>query len=182
MSDTLLLNSDFTPMSLLPISAISWRDAIKMIFLDTAVAVEWYDDWHVRSPSITMAVPAVMTSKTYVKKKQSVRFSRHNLMLRDKFTCQYCGVRLTHKDCTIDHVIPRVRGGKKRWDNLVCACFKCNSAKGHRNIIKPKYKPYSPDYGQLIDTAMSMPIKVPTHKWIPYLTWQENLIKVDECN
>jgi 5-methylcytosine-specific restriction endonuclease McrA len=136
MASTLVLNADFTPLSVIPISSITWRDSIKISFLGHANAVEYYDDWEVHSPSTSMAVPAVMVSTTYIKKKQNIRYSRQNLLLRDNFTCQYCQQHLNSWDLTVDHVIPRVKGGKTRWENIVASCYICNSIKGHQ--IKPR--------------------------------------------
>ena len=178
MSATLVLNSDYTPLSILPISSISWKDAIKISFTGHAKPVEFYKNWVVRSPSISMEVPSVIVSSFYVKKKHGVRFSRNNLLIRDNFTCQYCNENLNPSDLTIDHVIPRVKGGKTKWENVVCACYTCNSIKGHKNHMKPKKIPAKPDYYQLLDNARKIPIKVPDDSWIQYLGWNENLITV----
>lgn len=178
MGSTLILNADYTPLSIIPISSISWREAVKITFLGHAKAIEWYDDWQVHSPSVVFDVPAVMVSETYVKKKQTVRFSRTNLLIRDNFTCQYCEKKLNSHDLTVDHVIPRVKGGKTKWDNIVCACYTCNTIKGHRSKMKPIKVPYKPDYYQLLDNARKMPIKIPTKKWLQYLNWDESLVNI----
>lgn len=178
MSATLVLNADYTPLSVIPISSISWKDAIKIEFLGHAHAVEYYDDWVVHSPSTTLHVPSVMISKTYIKKKQSIRFSRTNLLIRDNFTCQYCTKKLNSWDLTIDHVVPRVKGGKTKWENIVCACYICNAIKGHRSKMKPISIPVKPDYYQLLDNARKIPIKIPSETWIKYLGWDEKLITI----
>jgi len=175
---SLVLNADFSPLSILPISSVSWKDAIKISFLQNARILENYDNWIVRSPSVVMNVPAVMVSETYIKKKNTVRFSRTNLLIRDNFTCQYCGDKLDQTDLTVDHVIPRVKGGTTRWENIVCACYICNSIKGHKSNMHPKKIPTKPDYHQLLDNAKKIPIVVPTEKWIPYLGWNEDLISI----
>lgn len=178
MNPTLVLNANYSPLSLIPISSISWKDAIKVAFLGHAKPIEYYDDWLVRSPTTSFRVPAVIISSTYIKKKNGVRFSRNNLLIRDNFTCQYCDKTLNSHDLTIDHVIPRVRGGKTRWDNVVCACYVCNSIKGHRSNMKPRSQPVKPDYYRLLDNAKKMPMKVPSDKWLPYLNWDPGLITV----
>jgi len=178
MASTLVLNADYTPLSIIPISSISWKDAIKISFLGHANAIEYYDDWEVRSPSVALQVPCVMVSETYIKKKNHVRFSRTNLLIRDNFTCQYCQEKLNSFDLTIDHVIPRVKGGKTTWENIVCACYVCNSIKGHRSKMKPIKNPVKPDYYQLLENARKMPIRIPSEKWIKYLGWDENLVTV----
>lgn len=182
MSSTLVLNADFTPLSIIPISSITWKDAIKISFLGHAMPVEYYDDWEVHSPSTILQVPAVMVSSTYIKKKQSIRFSRTNLLIRDNFTCQYCEKRLNSWDLTVDHVIPRVKGGKTKWENIVCACYICNSIKGHRSKMKPIKSPVKPDYYQLIENARKTPIKVPCEKWTQYLGWDEKLVTICKIN
>lgn len=178
MPVTLVLNADFTPLSIIPISAISWKDAVKIVFVGNARAVCYYDDWQVHSPSTTLNVPAVIVSNEYIKKKQAVRFSRANLLIRDNFTCQYCDKTLTQHDLTVDHVIPRVKGGKTKWDNVVCACYVCNSIKGHKNTMKPKKKAFKPDYFQLVENAKKMPITIPSEKWLDYLSWDKKLVTI----
>lgn len=175
---TLILNADYSPLSVVPISTISWKDAIKLKFLGHALVVEEYDDWTVHSPSMTIPVPSVMVSETYIKTKQHVKFSRANLLVRDNFTCQYCQKPLELKELTVDHVIPRVRGGKTSWCNLVSACYVCNTIKGHKQHMKPKQKPYKPDYYQLVNNARKVPITIPDAKWIPYLGWDSKLITI----
>jgi 5-methylcytosine-specific restriction endonuclease McrA len=176
MASTLVLNADYTPLSIIPISSISWKDAIKISFLGHARTVEYYENWQIHSPSTTVDVPAVMVSETYIKKKHGVRFSRFNLLLRDGFTCQYCNERLDLSDLTVDHVIPRSRGGTTRWENIVCACYSCNTIKGHKTHMKPIKRPVKPDYYQLLDSARKLPIKIPSETWIKYLGWDSALI------
>jgi 5-methylcytosine-specific restriction endonuclease McrA len=178
MPATLVLNADYTPLSIIPISSISWKDAIKISFLGHATPVELYDDWLVHSPSTSMPVPAVIISNVFIKKKHGVRFSRTNLLIRDNFTCQYCNKTLVSHDLTIDHVIPRVKGGKTKWENVVCACYVCNSIKGHKSAMKPRKTPVKPDYYQLLENARKMPIQIPTEKWLTYLSWDEKLVTI----
>ena len=90
MADTLVLNADAKPYSILPLSTISWQESIKYLILDRVTVLEWYDDWVVSSPSWENAVPAVVMVKSYIKKNTRVRLSKYNIFLRDQFTCQYC--------------------------------------------------------------------------------------------
>ena len=76
MSETLLLNSDFNPISVLPLSVISWQHAIKLHFLDRIQILETYDDWEIHSEYLTMKVPAVAVTKDYFKFKKAAKFSR----------------------------------------------------------------------------------------------------------
>lgn len=178
MGHALVLNADYSPLSLIPISSISWKDAIKIKFLGHARVVEEYDDWTVHSPSMEIRVPSVMISETYIKTKQYVRFSRTNLLIRDNFTCQYCSKHLEMKDLTVDHVVPRIRGGKTRWDNIVAACYVCNAIKGHKQSMKPRQRPFKPDYHQLVANAKKTRITVPHESWLPYLGWDPDLITI----
>lgn len=107
------------------------------------------DDVWVRSPSVSLIVPRVIRLLTYneVPKKQ-VRLSRKNIYERDNYTCQYCGEKPRTKDLNIDHVIPRSKGGRNTWENLVCSCVKCNSKKADHTLqesgMKLLKKPVEP--------------------------------------
>ena len=178
MPHTLILNNDYSPLSVIPISTVSWKEAVRMSFLRQCEVIEVYEDWDVHSPSITIPVPSVMVSKIYVKKKQVIRFTRNNLLIRDSFRCQYCGTTLNNRTLTVDHVIPRVRGGKTKWENIVCACLSCNGEKGHKTNMRPMQMPFKPDYYELLNNARKMHIIVPDPVWITYLGWDSDLVTV----
>jgi len=104
----------------------------------------------IKSPSVAILVPDAIYLPYYESlPKTEVVFSRQNLLLRDKFRCQYCGKLLKNpKDRTIDHVIPKSRGGKTVWTNVVLCCKKCNLKKGNRTpeeaglkLLKPPKEP-----------------------------------------
>ena len=122
----LVLNADFRPLSYYPLSLWSWQDTIKAVFLDRVNIVSEYDRV-VRSPSFEFRLPSVVSLKTYVKPSRTPAFTRFNVFLRDRFTCQYCG---DHHDLTFDHVTPRSKGGQTTWENVVTACSPCNLLKG----------------------------------------------------
>ena len=86
----LVLNADFRPLSYYPLSLWSWQDTIKAVFLDRVNIVSEYDRV-VRSPSFEFRLPSVVSLKTYVKPSRTPAFTRFNVFLRDRFTCQYCG-------------------------------------------------------------------------------------------
>src|SRR5215831_2864851 len=109
----LVLNADFRPLSYYPLSLWSWQDAIKAVFLERVNIVAQYDR-AVRSPSLEMKLPSVVSLKTFVKPATQPAFTRFNVFLRDKFSCQYCGSR---EDLTFDHLLPRSRGGHTTWIN-----------------------------------------------------------------
>ncbi|MCX7016238.1 MAG: HNH endonuclease [Candidatus Sumerlaeota bacterium] len=86
---------------------------------------------HVRTPNFSLRTPQVIVLSRYSRvPPRRVRFNRRNIFLRDAFTCQYCEARPPHGDLTIDHVVPRSRGGASSWDNVVVACMNCNTRKG----------------------------------------------------
>ena len=122
----LVLNADFRPLSYYPLSLWSWQDAIKAVFLERVNIVANYDR-AVHSPSLEMKLPSVVSLKTYVRPSTHPAFTRFNVFLRDRFSCQYCGDR---DDLTFDHLLPRSRGGHTTWDNVVAACSPCNLRKG----------------------------------------------------
>ena len=123
----LVLNADFRPLSYYPLSLWSWQDAIKAVFLERVNIVANYDR-AVRSPSFEMKLPSVVSLKTYMKPSTHPAFTRFNVFLRDRFSCQFCGTR---DDLTFDHLIPRSRGGHTTWSNVVAACSPCNLRKGN---------------------------------------------------
>ncbi len=122
----LVLNADYRPLSYYPLSLWSWQDAIKAVFLERVNIVSEYDRV-VRSPTFEFKLPSVVSLKTYVKPSRTPAFTRFNVFLRDRFTCQYCGA---HEDLTFDHVIPRSKGGQTTWDNVVAACSPLQSRQG----------------------------------------------------
>jgi 5-methylcytosine-specific restriction endonuclease McrA len=151
MSHTLLLNADAAPVSMLPLSTLSWQDAIKYMLLEKATVLEWHDHWVVHSQNWSTRVPAVMMLSEYQKKKTSVRYSKSNVFLRDDYICQYCGTSVNRRTATLDHILPASHGGANTWENTVCACGPCNSSKGNNKKIVPKHKPYKPSYYQLVE-------------------------------
>jgi len=168
LSNTLLLNSDFNPISILPLSVISWQHAVKLYFLNRVTVLEVYDDWELHSEHLTLKVPAVCVTKDYFKFKKAAKFSRSNLFLRDLYQCQYCGDTFDHKELTLDHVIPRSEGGKTTWENSVTACKPCNHKKSTKHW-KPMRSPFKPDHFHLINKWKQRPIHVGHDSWYQYL-------------
>ena len=121
-----MLNADYRPLSYYPLSLWSWQDTIKAVFLERVNILEEYDRV-VRSARFEMRLPSVVSLKTYIKPARHPAFTRFNVFLRDAFECQYCG---DPKELTFDHVVPRSRGGRTTWENVVTACSPCNLAKG----------------------------------------------------
>jgi 5-methylcytosine-specific restriction endonuclease McrA len=166
---TLVLNTDGNPVSFLPLSVISWEEAIKYMVLDKAVVLDWYDDWVVHSATWETNVPAVIMLKEYMKQKTSVRFSKQNVFLRDGYRCAYCDDDVTKKSATLDHILPTSHGGKTTFENTVTACSPCNSKKGNNKKIVPKFKPQKPNYFQLVEKRKKMEFNIAHPSWAPYL-------------
>ncbi len=92
-----------------------------------------YEDW-VHTVRFAIPVPRILRLLTYDRLPQrQIKLNRRNIMARDHFQCQYCQTRSSPSQLTLDHVLPRSRGGKDSWTNLVTACKKCNSKKGGRS-------------------------------------------------
>jgi len=106
------------------------------------------DDW-VRTANSEIQVPRVIRLLGYEKlPKQTVKFNRRNIFARDHNQCQYCGKKFSTTELSLDHVVPRSQGGLSTWDNIVCACIKCNVKKGgrtpkqaHMTLIRKPEKP-----------------------------------------
>lgn len=89
-------------------------------------------DW-IRTVRFHIAVPRIIRLLAYDKlPRTTVKLNRRNLFARDHNTCQYCGKRCPTSELSLDHVVPRSRGGRNAWDNIVCACVRCNVRKGGR--------------------------------------------------
>ena len=168
MSSTLLLNSNYEPISVLPLSVIDYRHAIKLMFLGRVHVIETYPDWLIRSEHVTLNVPSVCVTKDYFHYKKYVRFSRYNMYLRDLFQCQYCEEVFDFDDLTIDHVVPRAMGGVTSWENCSTSCKSCNHRKGSK-LMKPKVMPYKPDYHSLVNKWKARPFTVQQASWNQYL-------------
>lgn len=107
-----------------------------------------HEDW-IRSVNFEIRVPRVIRLLFYDRlPKQTIRFNRRNIFARDANRCQYCGRRFPTSELSLDHVIPRSRGGETSWENIVCSCVKCNVKKGGRTpheasmqLVKPPVRP-----------------------------------------
>lgn len=149
---TLLLNSSYEPLKV-----ISWQRAVSLWAADKVEILEEYDDFDLRSVTFTMKCPAVVRLVSYFKRhKSDVKFSRLNVFGRDNFQCQFCGQQPGVRNLTFDHVIPRSRGGKTTWENIVTACLTCNSKKSNRTPEEAKMR--------LLSTPKK-PAKKPFNKW-----------------
>lgn len=129
---TLVLNADYTFLGI-----CSPETAVCGWYTGKCIVEETYDtEWH--SASLTIRVPAVIRLKKYVKilyqRLTYVSYNKRNVHLRDKYICQYCGIKLDRYKSSIDHILPRSRGGLSTWENTVTACHGCNLIKEDRTL------------------------------------------------
>jgi 5-methylcytosine-specific restriction endonuclease McrA len=169
MADCLLLNADGMPVSYMPLSTLTWQESIRYLVLDKAGVLEWHDSWIVHSATWETQVPSVMILRDYMKPKNSVRFSRSNVYLRDNCECQYCGVKIDRKDATLDHVLPVSKGGKSTWENCTTACGPCNASKSDKLGYKPRIKPFKPDYYELVNKRKKLSFNLTHTEWHKFL-------------
>lgn len=157
----LLLSSSYQP-----ISFCSMKKAIIMMFLEKAEIVQNRNDTFVMGVSNNFRCPSIIRLKEHRPLKVKVQLNRKNIMKRDGFRCVYCG---SISDLTIDHVIPKSRGGKTTWENLVTACSSCNNKKDDKLLHEA---------GMRLRTSPKMPnrivflrqeVKMIEEDWKPYL-------------
>ena len=171
----LVLNADFRPLSYYPLSLWPWQEVIKAVFLDRVDVVSTYDQ-EVHSPSFAMKLPSVVSLKHYVPQDRPPAFTRFNLFLRDRFTCQYCG---SPHQLTFDHVVPRRLGGRTSWENVATACAPCNLRKGGRTPQQAGMplllEPIRPTTWQLQERGRGFPPNHLHESWMDFLYWDAEL-------
>ena len=174
----LVLNADFRPLSYFPLSLWPWQDSVKAVFLDRVNIVSEYERT-VHSPSVAFKLPSVIALKEYVNAHRRPAFTRFNVFLRDSFTCQYCNYAGSAEELTFDHVIPRSRGGRTTWANVVTACSECNLEKGNRlprdSGMHPRLEPVQPTPHQLQENGRGFPPNYLHQSWGDFLYWDSEL-------
>lgn len=168
---TLVLNSSYEPLSTWPLSLIPATEAITKLWKDRVQVVEtWKDAFGeevlFRSPSTTIAAPKVVVLNEYVCIHNEPKFSRRSILLRDRYCCQYCGRRFQASELTFDHLIPKSKGGKTEWTNIVMACGDCNAKKADQmpdfsgrkgkrgNGLRPLKMPHRPTNAELLKAGL----------------------------
>jgi 5-methylcytosine-specific restriction endonuclease McrA len=163
----LVLNADFRPQSLYPLSVKDAWEAIKNVYEGTVSVVAEYDAV-VRSPTVTMRIPSVVALRQYVRPSGRVAFTNRNVFLRDRFRCQYCGG--DERELTIEHVHPTSRGGANTWANVVAACGPCNTRKGSTvGLMHPMKVPREPTPAELHALARDHFRRQVHATWVDYL-------------
>lgn len=162
---TLVLNADARPLSTWPLSLVSAQDAVSAVWRERATVVETWEGAFFHSPSITIAVPKVMMLREYAPISGDPKFCRRSILLRDRYRCQYCGERFESNELTFDHVVPRARGGRTIWSNIVSACLRCNAMKadqpakhsGRKAVLgslRPLKEPRRPTNAELLRAGL----------------------------
>ncbi len=182
-----------------PVNTCTARRAVKLLFLGQAQVVHRGEDscytthdaasWleasrrgairtdagHIRSIKTDFLVPEIIVLCFYDRfPKKDVKFTRHNIFVRDRHTCQYCGRIFDPKDLNLDHVIPRDKGGRTTWENVVASCIRCNSRKAnklpHEARMFPLHAPRAPKW---------RPFHSSIRPQAPHVSWRDFLEVAD---
>jgi 5-methylcytosine-specific restriction endonuclease McrA len=200
--------------SYMPVDIVDWQTAIELWSKNKAEVLETYEDKILHTGTrftkpefgvndnfihaiydekldswkTAMEMPAVIRIFEFVNPKKEIQFfesfTRQNVYDRDEGRCMYCGEPVSRNKFTFDHVIPKSRGGKTSWQNIVCSCLKCNSKKDNRTPaeagMKLIQKPYAPliagDFNSGILNRMKKLSKVINNKkWRNFIYWNVEL-------
>lgn len=185
----LRLNADYRPLSYYPLSTWNWQQVMFLLIKgrNTGVprirVIEEYSQIYVNSTSESFRLPSVVAHLDYVPPPTRVPYTKFNIFLRDDFTCQYTGEKCRPSDLTFDHVIPRAKGGKSSWDNIVAARRDINEMKDDMSAseFRKKHgydlirKPYEPTYHELQNKGRKYPPQYLHESWDDYLYWSSEL-------
>lgn len=172
-NSVLVLNRNF-----IPIDTCSVREAIILLYKESAKVVDkeynsfFFKEWieyssdidgpKIHSPTITILVPEIITILGYTEypyRNIILRYSRKNVFFRDALTCQYCNKKYPLGELTIDHVIPKSKGGKNVYENVVSACKVCNNRKRDRTPEEsgmiPLNRPVTPSWYSKVRNHMN---------------------------
>ena len=158
----LVLNQDYQPLTVCGV-----KRAVMLTFMGKAELLHRNPELKIRSVTQSYDYPTVVRLLSYIRVPyNNIVVTRRNILKRDGYRCQYCNAR---EDLTIDHVIPRSRGGRDTWKNLVTSCASCNIKKGNRTpreaSMKLLKKPYKPNHILYLQTIVAS-VK---EDWKPYL-------------
>jgi 5-methylcytosine-specific restriction endonuclease McrA len=178
-SDVLVLNRSFYAIQI-----TSWQRALSLVYLDHASVVDTdfktysFEDWRqlsemikdcpagfARTPRFKVAIPEVIALKLYDRlPMMEVKFTRRNIYEHYNYRCCYCGRKFSSAELNLEHVIPRSRGGKTSWDNIVTACIPCNLKKANKLPAEAGMKllitPSKPEWRGGMSLLLNAPIKM----------------------
>lgn len=168
----LFLDVDYRPLRVEP-----WTTAIGDLFNGKVEVIEYSRDKTIQGVTRTYPMPSVVrVVRRFKRDRIRIKFSRINIYARDKFQCQYCGQRFDTEDLTFDHVLPRCRGGKTTWENIVTACGGSDGCNARKGNLTPQEagmpllaKPRKPNWLPTI-TIRGMGTKNIPEEWKDYWT------------
>lgn len=179
---TLVLNSYWTA-----VGTTSVRKALCLLYRSAARAVDPgdssvhdFESWAslrlddgepcVHAVRYRLKVPEILLLSDYDQvPRRRVTFSRRNVYRRDRNRCQYCGTRPSIEDLTVDHVIPRSRGGKTNWINCVLSCVKCNRRKSNRTLAEAGVRLIREPREPTWSPCLSIPHGQQKSSWVPFI-------------
>jgi 5-methylcytosine-specific restriction endonuclease McrA len=165
-SAVLVLNATYEPLNIVTV-----RRAIVLLLKEKAEVVEAADA-EIRSQNLALNVPLVIRLVYYVRvpSRFPLPVTRRTVFARDGYTCQYCGFQAPKASLTLDHVLPRSRGGNSDWENVVTACIPCNQRKGQRTPPEAGMRliaaPQRPHYAAIVLIGKARPHEA-WQKYIP---------------
>jgi len=157
MTNVLVLNFSYESLGV-----TTFERAVRLLFAGKAEMVA-PSDREIASPSFAMRLPSIVRMLYYIKRPRArVGLTKKNVLLRDDYACQYCGTR--ERTMTVDHVLPKSRGGADAWENLACACVRCNGRKNDRTPA---------------EAGMTLRRKPREPRFIPWLTIKRNTMPAE---
>jgi 5-methylcytosine-specific restriction endonuclease McrA len=147
----IVLNADYSFLNI-----ISWRRAVSLVSKGKVEVLKYSDRVIKTIKGELMKIPMVLKLVHLVRTiyKTKVPFSKRNIMVRDDFKCSYCGKTGAEAILTIDHILPKSKGGKSTWENCVTACKACNARKGNRSCAEArmyvKKRPFAPTISEFV--------------------------------
>ncbi|MFD2512422.1 HNH endonuclease [Pontibacter locisalis] len=158
----LILNQDFSAIAVCTV-----HKAFILVYLDKAELVNKAENSFLRTVDKAFPVPSVIRLQRYVRVPYNgISLSRHNVLRRDNYSCQYCGAV---KNLTLDHLLPRSRGGKTNWHNLVTACMRCNTRKGDRTPEEAGLKLFQKPVRPTLQSFLQLHLNPHNQHWGIYL-------------
>jgi len=153
VSQCILLNADYSFMNV-----VHWKRALRLVVKKKVVVLSYSERQILGSEGFAMRIPAIMKLIKFIRSvyRSRVPFSRRNVLIRDGFTCVYCGAR--EGKMTIDHIIPISKGGNSTFENCVACCRSCNAVKGNRTPsqanIYMSQRPYQPTISEFLQLRL----------------------------
>lgn len=164
-TNVLLLDSSFYPIRI-----IDWKRAMTLFFGGRAQIIEEHENRYIKSPSKKFPFPKVIRLITKFSHISHVKFSRDHVFYRDNFKCQYCASSFKKSELTLDHVMPKSRGGDTSWENIVTACKACNNKKADKTPEEAKMPllnyPKEPNYLSMLIKKVSRSSSADFKHWL----------------